>query len=148
VHSIRALALAKRITLDVEAKEESVIHADEALLRRMLLNLLDNAIKYTPDGGRIVVSCQRLRDEYALAVSDTGVGIPVDLQPRIFERFFRADKARTRSDHDGGAGLGLAIARWIAEAHEGRLELSRSDTGGSTFTVFLPAASIPALQAH
>jgi len=148
VHSIRALALAKKITLNVESAEESVIHADEALLRRMLLNLLDNAIKYTPEGGRIVVSCQRLRGKYTLVVSDTGAGIPGDLQSRIFERFFRVDKARTRSDQDGGAGLGLAIARWIAEAHDGRLELSRSDASGSTFTVFLPAAPIPALQTH
>jgi heavy metal sensor kinase len=147
-HSMRTLALAKKINLSVETSEESVIHADEALLRRMLLNLLDNAIKYTPDGGRIVVSCRRQGDEYALAVSDTGVGIPADLQPRIFERFYRVDKARTRSDHNGGAGLGLAIARWVAEAHHGRLELSSSDPRGSTFTVFLPATPIQVLQAH
>ena len=147
-HSMRTLALAKKIGLSVETSEESVIHADEALLRRMLLNLLDNAIKYTADGGRIVIACRRQGDEFALTVSDTGIGIPADLQPRIFERFFRVDKARTRSDHDGGAGLGLAIARWVAEAHHGRLELSSSGTGGSTFTVFLPAALIPVLQAH
>ena len=148
VHSIRTLASAKKITLNVEAAEELMIRADEVLLRRMLLNLLDNAIKYTPEGGRIVVACRRTGEEYALVVSDTGGGIPADIQSRIFERFFRVDKARTRSDHDGGAGLGLAIARWIAEAHHGRLELSRSDANGSAFTVFLPAAAIPSLQAH
>jgi signal transduction histidine kinase len=76
------------------------------------------------------------------------VGIPADLQPRVFERFYRVDKARTRSDHNGGAGLGLAIARWVVEAHHGRLELSSSDPRGSTFTVFLPATPIPVLPAH
>jgi two-component system OmpR family sensor kinase len=148
VHSIRTLALAKRIKLTAEASEESPIRADEDLVRRMLLNLLDNAIKYTPEGGNVAVSCRRWGDEYALAVSDTGAGIPAELQPRIFERFFRADKARSRSDHNGGAGLGLAIARWVAEAHGGRLELTRSDANGSTFTVFLPATRVPALQPH
>ena len=77
-----------------------------------------------------------------MSITDTGPGIPVGLQPRIFERFFRADKARSRAENDGGgAGLGLSISRWIAEAHEGRLELTRSDSAGSTFTAYLPAAS-------
>jgi signal transduction histidine kinase len=107
----------------------------------MILNLLDNAIKYTPEGGRVTVSCRRADEEYVLSVSDTGGGIPADLQPRIFERFFRADKARSRAENDGGgAGLGLSISRWIAEAHHGRLELTRSDTHGSTFTAYLSAA--------
>jgi len=148
VHSIRALALTRRVTLAAEPTEECPIVADEALLRRMLLNLLDNAIKYTPEGGRVAVSCRRQGSEYALAVSDTGGGIPAELQSRIFERFFRADKARSRSDYDGGAGLGLAIARWVAEAHDGRLELSKSDADGSTFTVYLQAAAVPMLQPH
>jgi signal transduction histidine kinase len=106
----------------------------------MILNLLDNAIKYTPDGGRVTVACRRQGDEYILSIADTGTGIPAELQPRIFERFFRADEARSRSQSDGGgAGLGLAISRWIAEAHQGRLELTRSDSKGSTFTATLPA---------
>jgi len=148
LHSIRALALAKKITLAVEPIEECPILADEGLLRRMLLNLLDNAIKYTPEEGRITVTCRRQGDEYALSVSDTGTGIPGELQARIFERFFRADKARSRTDQNRGAGLGLAIARWVAEAHHGRLELSHSDSQGSVFTVFLRAASVPSLQPH
>jgi two-component system, OmpR family, sensor kinase len=139
VHSARSLALAKKITLAAEPCEESPIHADETLLRRMVLNLLDNAIKYTPEGGRVMVSCQLSCNQYALSITDTGHGIPTDLQPRIFERFFRADKSRSRAETDGGgAGLGLSIARWIAEAHNGRLELTRSDPGGSTFTAYLP----------
>jgi len=77
------------------------------------------------------------------SVSDTGEGIPSELQPRIFERFFRADKVRSRSESDGGgAGLGLSISRWIVQAHGGQLELTRSDKGGSTFTVLLPATAV------
>jgi two-component system, OmpR family, sensor kinase len=141
-HSTRTLALAKRITLNCDAAQELPIHADEALLRRMILNLLDNAIKYTPEGGSVSLACRREGEEYALSIADTGPGIPAELQPRIFERFFRADKARSRAENDGGgAGLGLSIARWIAEAHHGRLELARSDATGSTFAAYLPAKS-------
>jgi heavy metal sensor kinase len=140
VHSARTLALAKKITLTFDGASESPIHADESLLRRMILNLLDNAIKYTPEGGRATVACRRQGDEYILSITDTGTGIPAELQPRIFERFFRADEARSRTQSDGGgAGLGLAISRWIAEAHQGRLELTRSDSKGSAFTATLPA---------
>jgi signal transduction histidine kinase len=126
--------------------EELLIRADEALLRRMIVNLLDNAIKYTPEGGRVQVSCERAGAEYSVSVADSGSGIPPESQPRVFERFFRVDKARTRSERDGGgAGLGLAIARWIADAHHGRLVLARSDASGSVFTAYLPApVSVPA----
>jgi heavy metal sensor kinase len=148
-HATRSLALAKQIRLACEAPEELPIRADEALLRRMILNLLDNAIKYTPVAGRVTVSCERCGAEYALNVTDSGPGIPEELQKRVFERFFRADKARTRSENDGGgAGLGLSIARWIAEAHQGRLILARSDATGSTFRALLPAqvsAPLPAV---
>jgi heavy metal sensor kinase len=139
-HTTRSLALAKEITLTCEVPEELPVRGDEALLRRMILNLLDNAIKYTPPGGRVAVSCERAGNEYALSVTDTGPGIPAELQQKVFERFFRVDKARTRSEKDGGgAGLGLSIARWIAEAHQGRLILVRSDASGSTFSAFVPA---------
>jgi signal transduction histidine kinase len=112
------------------------------LLRRMIVNLLDNAIKYTPAGGSVSVSWDVQDSQYRICVSDTGEGIPGELQPRIFERFFRADKARSRSESDGGgAGLGLSISRWIVQAHHGQLELTRSDTHGSTFTFLLPAAT-------
>ena len=115
-------------------------HGDEALIRRLLLNLLDNAIKYTPKGGKVTLECKKQSAQYFVSVTDSGPGISPELQSRIFERFFRADKARSRSETDsGGAGLGLSIARWIAEAHHGQLELARSDTSGTTFTVTLPA---------
>jgi heavy metal sensor kinase len=137
----RSLALAKHITLSSSIEPELALHADEGLIRRLLLNLLDNAIKYTPEGGTVNLECRHHGAQYVISVTDTGPGIPADLQNRIFERFFRADKARSRSESDGGgAGLGLSIARWIAEAHHGRLELTRSDSSGSTFTATLPAA--------
>lgn len=137
----RSLALAKNITLTPSIEPDLPIQADEALLGRMLLNLLDNAIKYSPPGSKVELACRRDGENYIVTVCDNGPGIPTDLQPRIFERFFRADKARSRVDSDrGGAGLGLAIARWIAEAHHGRLELTRSDASGSIFSVVLPAA--------
>jgi heavy metal sensor kinase len=143
VHSARTLARAKKISLHFEEAPESPIHADESLLRRMILNLLDNAIKYTPEGGRVTVTCGRVGDEYVVGITDTGGGIPAELQPRIFERFFRADKARSRAENDGGgAGLGLSISRWIAEAHHGRLELTRSDSAGSTFMAHLPSGPV------
>src|SRR5207245_3326775 len=92
VHSARTLALAKKISLKFEEAPESPIHADESLLRRMILNLLDNASKYTSEGARVTVTCGRTVGAYVLSIADTGGGIPVELQPRIFERFFRADK--------------------------------------------------------
>jgi two-component system, OmpR family, sensor kinase len=136
----RSLAISKEIMLTSAIQPELALQADEDLLRRMLLNLVDNAIKYTPPGGKVHLECQREGEEYALSVTDTGAGIPAELQARIFERFFRADKARSRSEGDtGGAGLGLSIALWIAEAHHGRLELTRSDATGTMFTAWLPA---------
>ena len=139
LHRARSLALAKHITLSPAIEPDLPLHADEALLGRMILNLLDNAIKYAPPGSTVNLACRRLEDLYLLSVSDNGPGIPAELQPRIFERFFRADKVRSRSESDtGGAGLGLSIARWIAKAHHGRLELTRSDSSGTTFTAYLP----------
>jgi heavy metal sensor kinase len=136
----RSLALAKNITLTSSIERELPIEADGVLLGRMLLNLLDNAIKYSPSGSTVELACRREGGQYLLSVSDHGPGIPKELQMRIFERFFRTDKARSRAEGEtGGAGLGLSIARWIAEAHEGCLELTRSDATGSTFSVLLPA---------
>jgi two-component system OmpR family sensor kinase len=143
----RSLAIAKGVTLTSSIQPELPLSADEDLLRRMLLNLLDNAIKYTPAGGMVNVDCRLDANFYFLRVSNTGPGIPAELQSRIFERFFRADKARSRSEGDtGGAGLGLSIARWIAEAHHGRLELTQSDSSGTTFTAYLPVPNRSAIS--
>ncbi|HWP84118.1 MAG TPA: ATP-binding protein, partial [Terriglobia bacterium] len=102
-----------------------------------LLNLLDNALQYTPAGGRISVqACQRAQ-EIILSVSDTGIGIPRADQQRIFERFYRVDDARSREA--GGTGLGLSITKHLVEAHSGRIELVSQVGHGSTFSIILPA---------
>ena len=145
-HSVRTLVAAKSITLSVESNGELPIFGDESLLSRMLLNLLDNAIKYTPAGGKITVSTGSTPAGTQITVADNGPGIPAEFHTRIFERFFRSDQARTRPISSegpdrapaGGAGLGLSIARWIAEAHHGTLALTRSDVRGTLFTVTLP----------
>jgi two-component system, OmpR family, sensor kinase len=142
VRATRALAQAKSITLAALTPAEMPLCGDEDLLRRMILNLLDNAIKYTPVGGNVSVTCGSAPDGYELSVTDSGPGIPLEMQSRVFERFFRADRARSRTGAEGGAGLGLSIARWIAEAHLGRIELVRSDATGSKFTVRLPASRV------
>jgi heavy metal sensor kinase len=138
--NVRTLAAAKQITLACEPKVEAPIRADETLVRRMVLNLLDNAIKYTPSGGSVCLHVEERDGAYDLSVTDSGAGIPADLHSRIFERFFRVDKARSRKEQEGGggAGLGLAIGAWIAGAHQGKLELTRSSAEGSTFTAVLP----------
>lgn len=138
-HSMRTLAREKNIDLQVDASSECQVRGDAPLLRRMVLNLLDNAIKYTAEGGRVEIACRPAPAGFEIHVTDTGPGIPAELHGRIFERFFRADPARSRSGREGGAGLGLSIALWIAQAHNGRVELLRSDSTGSHFAVFLPA---------
>lgn len=140
--TVRTLAAAKEIKVTCEANTEALIRGDETLVRRLLLNLLDNAIKYTPAGGSVSVSCELRNGSYELSVKDSGLGIAEELQPRIFERFFRADKARSRQEDGGGAGLGLSIGAWIAEAHGGKLELTRSDGDGSVFTAILPKLTV------
>jgi signal transduction histidine kinase len=142
VRAARSLAAAKNIRLELQSEEELLMDADEALIRRMVLNLIDNAIKFSAPGGHVSVKARRDGSRYVVAVEDTGAGIPADLQPRVFERFFRADKARTHQNDGGtGAGLGLAISRWIAEAHHGELKLGSSNEKGSVFLASLRAAS-------
>jgi heavy metal sensor kinase len=143
-HSVRTLVAERGLTLQLEATQEMPFRGDESLLRRLLLNLLDNAIKHTPEGGAITISCKREGARYVIAVGDTGAGIPAEAQPHIFDRFYRADGARSRVEDDGagltgGAGLGLSIARWIAEAHDGTLELLHSSAAGSVFQLTLPS---------
>jgi two-component system, OmpR family, sensor kinase len=142
--AVRALAAERELSLQLDAAEEMPFRGDENLLRRLLLNLVDNAIKYTPSGGAVTVSCKPEGNRYIITVSDTGPGIPAEAQPHIFDRFYRTDSARSRAEDDragltSGAGLGLSIARWVAEAHEGSLELLRSSSAGSVFQLILPA---------
>jgi signal transduction histidine kinase len=112
------------------------IQADSNALRRALLILIDNAVKYTPTGGSIKVNLEKSKDFALVSVSDTGIGIARADLPHIFDRFWRADKARSREE--GGAGLGLSIAKWIVEMHRGSIDV-KSDLGkGSTFNLRVP----------
>jgi heavy metal sensor kinase len=123
------LATEKNVTLEVINLDEAEYYGDEDLLRRMVLNLVDNAIKYTPPGGVIRLRLTQDSHHYLISVADTGPGIPAEAQALIFERYYRVDKARSRSEDSGrgGAGLGLAIATWIVEAHNGSLTLAHFD---------------------
>lgn len=136
--AVRTLAARRQIAVALEVKGDLPFIGDEQLLHRMVVNLLDNAIKYTPPGGRVAIAAERRGTEYVLEVADTGPGIRAEARERIFDRFFRVRGAGTEAGTTGGAGLGLAIVRWIAEAHDGRVALTRA-VGGSTFTVSLPA---------
>ncbi len=135
--------------LVVEHLEPVQVMGDADRLRELLVILLDNAIRYTPPGGEIRVGLGHTPGpEVALSVADTGIGIAPEDLPHIFERFYRADKARSRAT--GGTGLGLAIARWIVEAHGGRIEVESQPGQGSRFTVRLPAArpASPEAETH
>ena len=113
------------------------VPADEARIEQVLVNLIHNAIKFTPSGGRITVSAKADGGNLVVAVSDTGVGISEDDLPRVFERFYKADRARA----GGGTGLGLAIARHVVEAHGGRIRVESVEGRGSTFSFTLPLSS-------
>ena len=142
VKAARVLASTRDVSIEAATIPSAALTGDEDLIRRLMVNLLDNAIRYTPPGGAVRVDLERAPAGYALSISDRGPGIPADVQPFIFERFYRAEAARTRrGDADGGAGLGLALARWIAEVHGGHLTLARSSEAGTTFTTFLPNPS-------
>ena len=137
-HAVRTLAARKGVTVAEHVDGDLPFRGDEGLLHRLLLNLVDNAIKFTPEGGHVTVTASERGGEYVIEVADSGPGIAPADQERVFERFFRAPATRPGNGAGSGAGLGLAIARWIAEAHGGRLELARSGAEGSTFAVTLP----------
>ncbi len=134
--SVQSLAAAQKIDLECRSAADTPFFGDEELLRRMTLNLLDNAIRYTPAGGKVLAELEAHADGVRIRISDTGIGIGPDAAEHVFERFFRADKARSREN--GGFGLGLAIVKWIAESHRGAVELASRPGVGSTFTVTLP----------
>lgn len=140
----RVLAERKRVAIEItmDRAAEAPFMGDEDLVRRLLVNLVDNAIRHAPPDTSIGLSLQRLDDDYAIMVNDRGRGIPPVAQPHIFERFYRTDVARGRSIADvGGAGLGLAIAKWVARLHDGDVELLESSPSGTTFRVRLPRNS-------
>src|SRR6266404_1784647 len=136
----RILGESGQVTVEVSPLDEINYRGDEGLLRQMLLNLMENAVKYTLPGGYVRINVEQSAEFYNITVADSGIGIPGKEQALIFERFYRVDKARSGVDTADrwGAGLGLSIAMWIAHAHGGSLKLSHSDETGSTFVAALP----------
>ncbi len=133
---IELLCREKRLHFQLGPVENLVVRGDRARLKGLFLNLLDNAIRYTPSGGTVSVSFTQQEQMAVVAIRDTGIGIPPEHIPHIFERFYRVDRARSRAE--GGSGLGLAICRHIAKAHRGKIEVESRVGEGSTFSVFLP----------
>jgi heavy metal sensor kinase len=134
--TMQSLAAARGVTLDCRAAADTPFRGDEQLLRRMVMNLLDNAIRYTPQGGAVSAALETGPSSLHIRIADTGAGVPPEAAQHIFERFYRADTARARQD--GGFGLGLAIVKWIAESHQGEVGFASTPGAGSTFTVTLP----------
>jgi len=132
------LGEAQGVTVNLPFTADVVVLADRTRLRQLFLNLVTNAIKYTPAGGKVELGVGRHPDNVTFAVRDTGIGIAAADVPHIFERFWRADRVRSRMSERGGFGLGLAISQWIAQAHGGTLTASSRLGRGSLFTVTLP----------
>src|SRR4051794_5618643 len=140
VELLTPAAREKRVEIELQEEEEvPAVQGDAVNLERLLLNLLDNAIKYNRPDGKITVRVGRFGTDALLEVSDTGIGIPAESIPRIFERFYRVDKGRAREE--GGTGLGLAIVKHIAQAHGGQVDVESRMGRGSTFRVRLPLAA-------
>jgi heavy metal sensor kinase len=127
----------KRLHLTVESGDSHLIEGNRELLERMLANLVDNSVRYTPEGGHINISLAKEGETIKLAVSDTGIGIPEESLPKIFDRFFVVDKSRSKET--GGSGLGLSIVKWIAESHGARIAVSSRLGQGTSFVLYFPA---------
>ena len=134
VRATRVLSRARQIEVRLKSEESAAMTGDEEMIKRMIVNVLDNAVRHAPSGSAVDVQLTRTAGRYEMAITDTGPGIPDAAQPHIFERFYRADPARSRAN-DSGAGLGLALARWIARAHDGDVWLLRSSSQGTTFVM-------------
>src|SRR5213593_1841819 len=138
VEAVRTLAEQKRVAIAVGRFEEAKVTGDAALVRQLLVIVLDNAVKFTPGGGKVTLDVAAEDGKATVVIADTGIGIPAEQLPRVFERFYRGDPARREAD---GAGLGLAIARWIADAHGARIELASPPGGGTRVTVVFPLSA-------
>lgn len=136
---VEVLCREKGVSFQPDQIQDLVVKGDEARLRELFMNLLGNAVRYTPGPGTVSVSLRREGQMAVVAITDTGIGIPVEDVPYIFERFYRVDRARSRAE--GGTGLGLAISKHIAEAHGGKIEVESRLGAGSTFSVWLPLQS-------
>jgi two-component system OmpR family sensor kinase len=132
----------ERVQLKLPEIDQIMINGDRDRLKQVLINLIANAIKYTPQGGEVVLSLGKIGERARLVVRDTGQGIPAEDLPHIFERFYRAEKSRTRSKI-GGFGLGLSIAYWIVNHHGGQIEVDSKEGKGTTFCIYLPLPANP-----
>jgi signal transduction histidine kinase len=130
------LAEEKHQMMTVEGDRSIIVQADQTILRQALLNLIHNAVKYSPEDGSIGISISASGSSAIIDVRDTGPGIPQEHRAQVFERFYRVDRARARAA--GGAGLGLSISRWAVTIHGGTIELENAPGGGSIFRISLP----------
>jgi signal transduction histidine kinase len=140
VDATRAVAEQRRVFVEVGSFEEAKITGDPALVRQLLLIVLDNALKFTPAGGRVRLDVSAENGRAAVLVSDTGVGIPPEDLPHVFERFYRGDRARHQAGV-GGAGLGLSIAQWIASVHGARIDIASEPGRGTRVAISFPLAA-------
>ena len=124
------------VFIELVEVDQAIVMGDIDRLKQLFINLVENAIKYTPPGGEVQLSLSKKAGWAQLEITDNGIGIPAENLPHIFDRFYRVDKARTRAQ--GGSGLGLSIAQWIAQAHGGAIRVTSTVGEGSTFTVTLP----------
>jgi two-component system, OmpR family, sensor kinase len=133
----RILAKDRNLNVSIHDFEPVRIKGDSDRLKQLLLNLVTNAVKFTPEEGSIIINLRRTFDDALVEVIDTGIGIPADDLPHIFDRFYQVDPARARHTSEG-SGLGLSIAKWIADAHGGRIEVISDFGKGTTFTIYIP----------
>jgi heavy metal sensor kinase len=144
VRSLMPHALKKQVSLHLDVPDELPLPGDPAKLARLFRNLIENAIKYSPAEASVTITATPVNDQAHIDITDTGPGIPPEHLSQIFERFYRVDKARSRQNTDvssSGAGLGLSIAQWLAQAHGGRIEVTSQVGEGTTFTIWLPLTS-------
>jgi two-component system phosphate regulon sensor histidine kinase PhoR len=142
---LRLFADRQGVTFRVETPDGvAPVRGDGARLGQVVVNLVHNAVKFSPDGGEIVIRVRHDGGEVITSVQDQGVGVPRDAQDRVFERFYKVDRARLRAEAGGGTGLGLAIARHVVEQHGGRIWVESVEGSGSTFSFALPAGNLSA----
>ncbi len=140
IQKFQPITDAKNMILSQKITNNISFYGDEDRLHQLLIILLDNAIKYTPENGEVHVSCYKEKNAISLTIDDTGIGIPSSEIPYIFDRFYRTDKSRSRTE--GGVGLGLSIAKWIVHAHEGEIKVDSILHKGTKMTIHLPIKSI------
>jgi signal transduction histidine kinase len=138
--ALEPVAASKQLTLSCNCQPDVTVVGDAAWIERIVLNLVDNAIKFTRKGGHISVSVSQMSHTAALEVQDNGIGIPTSALPHIFERFYRTDPSR--SNRADGAGLGLSLVKWAVDQHHGSIEVESVSGKGSLFRIKLPARII------